>query len=150
MDKTPRVRSVVFRGWTDSYEMKILTDKRSHKFSELNVNNNVEICWFFINTKCQFRFRGTSSNDLGKDTLDHWQQIDDQSKMMWSWPTPGAKFINHDENNLKIKSNSKISENFVLIKIKILHVDQLILQKPIHMRRKWSIKNEWIEENINP
>ena len=149
MDKTPRVRSVVFRGWTDSYEIKILTDKRSHKFSELNLNNNVEVCWFFINSKCQFRFRGSSSFDQGNDTLDHWNQIDDQSKIMWSWPTPGAISINNDENNLKIKSNSKISENFVLIKIKILHVDQLILQKPIHMRRQWSINKEWIEENSN-
>ena len=32
LDNSPRVRTVVFRGWTDSYEMKILTDKRSQKF----------------------------------------------------------------------------------------------------------------------
>ena len=107
MYKTPRVRIVVFRGLTDSYEMKILTDIRSHKFSELNVNNNVEICWFFMNSKCQFRFRGSSSFDQGNDTLDHWNQIDDQSKMMWSWPTPGAKFINHDEKQLKNKKQFK-------------------------------------------
>ena len=32
IDNTPRVRTVVFRGWTDSYEMEIYTDKRSQKY----------------------------------------------------------------------------------------------------------------------
>ena len=29
IDTTPRVRTVVFRGWSESYEMEIYTDKRS-------------------------------------------------------------------------------------------------------------------------
>ena len=44
IDNKPRVRTVVFRGWTKSYEMEIYTDKRSQKYHELNLNNNVEIC----------------------------------------------------------------------------------------------------------
>ncbi|WP_257473328.1 hypothetical protein [Prochlorococcus marinus] len=31
-DSRPRLRTVVFRGWTDSYNMKIYLDKRSRKF----------------------------------------------------------------------------------------------------------------------
>ena len=31
LDNTPRVRTVVFRGWIDSFEMEILRDKRSKK-----------------------------------------------------------------------------------------------------------------------
>ena len=50
-DNTPRVRTVVFRGWSDSYEMKILTDKRSQKYHELELNSNVEICWLFPKIK---------------------------------------------------------------------------------------------------
>ncbi len=41
LDNFPRVRTVVCRGWTDSYEMKILTDKRSQKHFELESNNKV-------------------------------------------------------------------------------------------------------------
>ena len=67
-DNTPRVRTVVFRGWTDSFEMIIFTDKRSQKVGELELNNNVEICWLFPKSKCQFRFRGNSKIDLGKDS----------------------------------------------------------------------------------
>ena len=44
LDNTPRVRTVVFRGWSDTYEMKILPDKISQKIQELDLNNNVEIC----------------------------------------------------------------------------------------------------------
>ena len=69
IDNTPRVRSVVFRGWSESYEMEIYTDKRSQKYHELDLNNNVEICWLFSIAKCQFRFRGTSRIDLGKEVL---------------------------------------------------------------------------------
>ena len=49
IDNNPRVRTVVFRGWSKSYEMEIYTDKRSQKCDELNFNNNVEICWLFQN-----------------------------------------------------------------------------------------------------
>ena len=48
IDNTPRVRTVVFRGWSESYEMEIYTDKRSQKYHELNLNNNVEVCCFFL------------------------------------------------------------------------------------------------------
>ena len=71
IDNTPRVRTVVFRGWSRYYEMEILTDKRSQKFNELDLNNNVEICWLFSKAKCQFRLRGKSTIDEGEDTIRH-------------------------------------------------------------------------------
>ena len=91
-DNTPRVRTVVFRGWSDSYDMEIFSDKRSEKYNELDLNNNVEICWFFPRCKSQFRFRGTSKFDFGKEKLRHWQKLDDKTKSMWSWPKPGDIF----------------------------------------------------------
>ena len=88
-NNTPRVRTVVFRGWSDIYEMKILTDKRSQKYNELETNNNVEICWLFPKSRCQFRFRGKSINVMENETVDHWENLDDKAKLMWNWPTPG-------------------------------------------------------------
>tara|TARA_B100000579_G_C22014171_1_gene480923 strand:- start:177 stop:392 length:216 start_codon:yes stop_codon:yes gene_type:complete len=41
IDNFTRVRTYFFRGWTDSYELKILTDKRSQKHFELESNNKV-------------------------------------------------------------------------------------------------------------
>ena len=150
IDNTPRVRTVVFRGWTDSYEMEIYTDKRSQKYYELNLNNNVEICWFFFNSKCQFRFRGTSRIDDKKDKFRHWDQLSKKSKSMWSWPMPGDQYVYCDKEDISLLKTEYISNNFSLLKIDITHVDQLLLDKPIHRRRRWILKKSWIEERINP
>mgnify|MGYP001262500383 CR=1 FL=1 len=92
VDNTPRVRTVVFRGWSESFEMKIYTDKRSQKYQELSLNNNVEICWLFSGSRCQFRLRGTSRIELNKDCISHWEQLNEDSKSMWGWPNPGEHF----------------------------------------------------------
>jgi len=150
IDNTPRVRTVVFRGWSKTYEMEILTDKRSQKINELDLNNNVEICWFFSKAKCQFRLRGKSSLDEGKDTSRHWEQLTESSKSMWSWPSPGKSFVSISKNDLESDKNIGMPDNFSLLKIKVNHVDHLTLNKPIHIRKRWILKDEWIEERINP
>ena len=149
LDNTPRVRTVVFRGWSNSYEMKILTDKRSQKIHELESNNKVEVCWLFPKSKCQFRFRGTSTIDSSNETFSHWEQLDDEAKSMWCWPNPGEQFVQANKNKYFGKSQT-ISDNFTLLKIEIIKVDQLILLKPIHIRKRWIKRNNWIEERINP
>ena len=150
IDNTPRVRTVVFRGWSKSYEMEILTDKRSQKFNELDLNNNVEICWLFSKAKCQFRLRGNSTIDLGKDTFLHWEKLSEYSKSMWRWPSPGDIFNSKSKNDLNSIKNLTMPDNFSLLKIKVNYVDQLTLNKPMHIRKRWILKDEWIEERVNP
>jgi len=150
LDNTPRVRTVVFRGWSETYEMKIYTDKRSQKYSELELNNNVEICWLFSKAKCQFRFRGTSKIELGKDKLLHWNELNEKVKSMWSWPSPGENYIFDTKYNFSRRTKGDSSHNFSLLKIYINEVDQLLLHKPIHTRRRWTRINEWVEKRINP
>ncbi len=150
VDNTPRVRTVVFRGWSESYEMQIYTDNRSKKCHELALNNNVEICWFFSESKCQFRFRGTARMDLDNEKFRHWEQLSENSKSMWNWPFPGDNYIFEQNKNLSDKKEDEISINFAVLKIDISQVDQLLLAKPIHIRRRWILENKWMEERINP
>ena len=150
IDKSPRVRTVVFRGWSKNYEMEIYTDKRSQKYHELDLNNEVEICWVFSKAKCQFRFRGTSLFYLDKDHLRHWQKLSNKSKSMWMWPCPGEPFKFDQTNKFSVNTNEDISNNFAVLKIDITYVDQLLLHKPIHTRRNWIRKKNWIENRINP
>lgn len=147
LDQTPRVRTVVFRGWSDLSEMEILTDKRSQKYYELESNNKVEVCWLFSTSKCQFRFSGTCNIILGMDSYYHWEKLNSQSRSMWGWPNPSEKFI---YNKTVKEYDIGFPENFVLLRINIDKVDQLILNKPIHFRRRWIKKRVWIEERINP
>lgn len=150
IDNTPRVRTVVFRGWSESFEMEIFTDKRSQKHHELALNNNVEICWIFSICNCQYRFRGTSKIELGKQNLNHWKQLNEKSRLMWGWPKPGERLVDDQKKDLPVKTKEELSVNFALLKIDITFVDQLLLSKPIHIRRRWIRKDEWIEERINP
>ena len=150
IDNKPRVRTVVFRGWSENYEMEIYIDKRSQKYQELDLNNNVEVCWVFSRSKCQFRFRGTSKIDFGNDAIGHWNQLSDKSKSMWHWPNPGEHFVLNIKNDFSVETLENVSDNFILLKIDISYVDKLLLNKPIHIRRKWVREKEWIEERINP
>ena len=150
IDNTPRVRTVVFRGWSKSYEMEIYTDKRSEKFNELDLNNKVEICWLFFKSKCQFRFRGTSRIYMGKECLPNWNQLNKKSKSMWGWPRPGDKYDIDNKGIYSEKTKVDLRDNFAVLKIEISYVDQLLLIKPMHIRRRWVKEQEWLEERINP
>ena len=49
---------------------------------------------------------------------------------MWGWQTPGDVFIQNQSKNL-VSENLNIFKNFVLLKLNIHHVDQLLLKKDI-------------------
>ncbi|MEB3170063.1 MAG: pyridoxamine 5'-phosphate oxidase family protein, partial [Synechococcaceae cyanobacterium] len=57
-DGTPRVRTLVFRGWADAAALDLLTDGRSAKPTELRHQNAVELCWLLPRARSQFRLRG--------------------------------------------------------------------------------------------
>tara|TARA_Y100001968_G_scaffold253604_1_gene239299 strand:- start:224 stop:433 length:210 start_codon:yes stop_codon:yes gene_type:complete len=69
---------------------------------------------------------------------------------MWSWLSPGDYLEIDQAEDLSVHAKEDLSNDFSLLKIKITHVDQLILHKTIHIRKRWILKNEWIEECINP
>ena len=54
-DGTPRVRTLVFRGWADGAALDLLTDGRSAKPAELRHQPAVELCWLLPKARCQFR-----------------------------------------------------------------------------------------------
>ena len=87
---------------------------------------------------------------MGKDKLRHWEKLNEESKTIWSWPTPGDFCGFDQEKNLSVKKKEDPFDNFALLKIEINQVDHLVIKKPIHIRRRWIRKNEWLEELINP
>ena len=150
IDNSPRVRTVVFRGWSEKYEMEIFTDQRSEKFKELEKNNKVEICWFFPKAKCQFRFKGIAKIYQEEEAFKFWQDLSPHSRSLWAWPLPGAEYDSNSSYPLEIKDGLSKNENFVLLKIDIFEVDQLLLKKPIHIRKRWVKKGGWNEKRITP
>ena len=52
-DGSPRVRTLVFRGWFDNDTLELLTDQRSAKVSELQHDPRHEVCWLLPKARCQ-------------------------------------------------------------------------------------------------
>nr|WP_265264241.1 pyridoxamine 5'-phosphate oxidase family protein [Spirulina subsalsa] len=60
-DGYPANRTVVFRGFTpQGNALKIITDSRSEKFQQLHHSPWGEICWYFSQTREQFRLFGSN------------------------------------------------------------------------------------------
>lgn len=106
----PRCRTVVFRGFLhemgqekneDGYVMKMITDLRSHKVSEVTTKtlssslpnqNNVELVWWFSKSSEQYRIRGKL--EFIGDAKSHTTK-DENSTMTPTLPLPDdgdAKF----------------------------------------------------------
>tara|TARA_Y100000589_G_scaffold286777_1_gene287102 strand:- start:265 stop:813 length:549 start_codon:yes stop_codon:yes gene_type:complete len=143
----PRVRTVVFRGWLDNCTMLIYTDKRSQKYIDLEINNNIEVLWLFFKTKSQYRFKG-KVYEL-EDNDQYWNDLFDRSKEQWFWPSPGKKT---DQKHIISSMGNTFEKpnNFSVLKIKINEVDLLKLEKPLHKRYIWKKTNNWKCIEVNP
>ena len=143
----PRVRTVVFRGWLDQSTMLIYTDKRSDKYADLEINNNIEVLWLFFKTKSQYRFKGKVF-EL-EDNDKYWDNLLDRSKNQWFWPTPGKK-IDKKIDTSTIDNILSKPDNFSVLKINVNEVELLKLEKTFHKRYLWRKFDNWKCTEINP
>ena len=69
-DGSPANRTVVFRGFTEnSSQLCMVTDLRSEKLAEIALQPMGEACWYFTNTREQFRLRGELTADGASDSV---------------------------------------------------------------------------------
>lgn len=115
----PRCRTVVFRGFQpirdnqstdDSYIMKMITDARSSKVSEVGMDtftssswekNTVELVWWFSQSSEQYRIRGKLqyiSDDESQDPflrrarIEQWGNLSESAREQFFWDKPGIPF----------------------------------------------------------
>ena len=78
-DGTPRVRTLVFRGWSAPAVLDLFTDGRSDKASELRNLPDAEICWLLPRARSQFRLRSRFCQLPAAELLiqrqHHWQSL---------------------------------------------------------------------------
>ena len=145
-DNLPRVRTVVFRGWSEAHSMLIFTDRRSDKINDININNNVELLWLFLKSKCQYRFKGEAYEI--KENKKFWDDLSENSKATWFWPNPGEKLSKRSDYDTPKKLEKP--ETFTVLEVKINYVELLKLERPIHKRCSWSKINDWKRIELNP
>ncbi|MEB3171998.1 MAG: pyridoxamine 5'-phosphate oxidase family protein, partial [Synechococcaceae cyanobacterium] len=78
-DGTPRVRTLVFRGWAGASQFDLLTDGRSAKAADLRAQPALELCWLLLRARCQFRLRGAvlalPAEQEQAERERHWQAL---------------------------------------------------------------------------
>ncbi len=153
-DGTPRVRTLVFRGWSAAGELELLTDVRSDKPSELLSQPRVELCWLFRKAREQFRLRGTavlvSAEQEPEALLDHWQRLTASGRMVWAWPSPGEPFHSEGPWPQEVADHEPVSPHLLIMRIALDRVEQLDLKPHPHLRRCWELRSGWREQRLNP
>lgn len=153
-DGTPRVRTLVFRGWGAPAALDLLSDGRSAKAAELAAQPAVELCWLLPRARAQFRLRGRvealAAEQLARERLRHWQALSPSGRALWGWPAPGAPLEAGAPFPAALADDTPLPEHLLLLRIALAQVELLELTGHPHQRRRWRLDTGWREEALNP
>ncbi len=158
----PSNRTVVFRGFLEkTNQLQIVTDTRSSKIKDIQHQPWCEICWYFSQTREQFRLSGnitlvnqeTEDKRLQEARHTLWGKLSTEAKQQFNWPSPGQPIEPIEENFCKQLSfiESPVS-NFCLLLLEPEQVDHLELRGKPHHRQiyYWNEQKNWITQSVNP
>ena len=159
-DGSPANRTVVFRGFVENTnQLKIITDTRSQKVRQIERNPSGEACWYFPKTREQFRFSGkltlitASSSDpiLSSERRNTWQDISDNARSQFFWPSPGQSRADASEFAPPEVFPEEPPAEFCLLLLEPEHVDRLELRgEPQNRYLYWREENNWLTQAVNP
>ncbi len=102
----PANRTVVFRGFYggqpgDTNALTFVTDARSTKVKDITHSPWGELCWYFTQTREQFRLSGaillvtadTADPALLQARQDRWESLSEAGRQSFHWPSPGMPRI---------------------------------------------------------
>ena len=149
-DGTPRVRTLVFRGWSGADQLELYTDGRSSKTSELNHQPQVELCWLLRKARQQYRLRGTTAGIAPRDGDAQWRSLSPSGRALWGWPQPGQPFDSEASFLPELPEDTPIPDHFLVMQISIQQVELLDLNHHPHQRLRWRLADGWQEQRLNP
>ena len=153
-DGTPRVRTLVFRGWAGPAALDLLTDARSAKPAELALQPAVELCWLLPRSRSQFRLRGQLQELPAELEIQerqrHWQALTPGGRAVWGWPSPGEPLDREAAFPRELADGAPLPEHVQLLRIALSQVELLELTAHPHRRRRWRLETAWLEEPLNP
>jgi PPOX class probable FMN-dependent enzyme len=161
-DGTPANRTVVFRGFLDdTNQLKIITDSRSQKAEQINYQSWGEACWYFPNTREQFRLAGQliligadhSNPLLQKARQITWQDLSDSARLQFAWPHPGeVRAKNDGDFSPPPPEPDQPLPNFCLLLLDPVQVDHLELRGEPQNRCLYqkNPSHDWLQQAVNP
>ncbi|MBG1257804.1 Npun_F5749 family FMN-dependent PPOX-type flavoprotein [Nostoc commune] len=158
----PANRTLVFRGFLeDTNQLKFITDTRSAKADQIQQQPWAEVCWYFPNTREQFRITGcltlVSSDDSDQDLqparITMWQELSDAARLQFAWPHPGKPRVKEAEAFEPPAPDAvQPGPNFCLLLLDPVQVDHLELRG--EPQNRWLYRRddqqEWSSQEINP
>ncbi|BAZ52947.1 pyridoxamine 5'-phosphate oxidase-related FMN-binding protein [Nostoc sp. NIES-4103] len=161
LNNRPANRTVVFRGFLqDTNQLKFVTDSRSEKAEQIQQQPWAEICWYFPNTREQFRINGyltlvASDNhpNLQPARKTSWQELSDAGRIQFAWPHPGKPRDAAPEAFAPPPPNpTQPLPNFCLLLLDPVQVDHLELRGEPQNRRIYQRdeNQQWSSQEVNP
>lgn len=162
-DKTPANRTVVFRGFlNETNHLIFISDLRSEKTRQVQMQPDAEACWYFTKTREQFRLSGkltlvTNEEDnsaLSKARHQIWQNISDNARIQFTWPHPKKQKEGTTEFEKAALDKEEPAAFFTLLLLTVDSVDHLELrgdpQNRTLYQRNQSDLQAWDMESVNP
>jgi PPOX class probable FMN-dependent enzyme len=160
-DGRPANRTVVFRGFLeDTDQLKFVTDARSQKVEQILHQPWAEACWYFPETREQFRIAGGLTlvkADYPDTTLQQarqttWQQLSDAARLQFTWPHSGKPRADAAAFELPSPDTNEPLPHFCLLLLEPMQVDHLELRgEPQNRSIYWRNSNlTWSFQAINP
>ncbi|MDZ7993738.1 MAG: Npun_F5749 family FMN-dependent PPOX-type flavoprotein [Nostoc sp. EfeVER01] len=158
----PANRTLVFRGFLeDTNQLKFITDNRSAKADQIQQQPWAEVCWYFPNTREQFRITGCLTLVSGDDydqnlqpvRIAMWQELSEAARLQFAWPHPGKLRVDNPEAFAPPAPEPvQPVPNFCLLLLDPVQVDHLELRGEPQNRCLYhrNEQQEWSSQAINP
>ncbi|WP_165245698.1 Npun_F5749 family FMN-dependent PPOX-type flavoprotein [Paludisphaera soli] len=160
-DGRPAIRTVVFRGFLDdTRQLAFSTDGRSAKRAEIAANPGGAVCWYFPETREQFRVTGllslvdasTPDPALREARADLWAELSDETRTTFTWPSPGeARDVGRPFPSTPPNRAEPVA-SFCLMILTATEVDHLELHSSPHHRWQFEAdaQGRWSGREVNP
>lgn len=157
----PANRTVVFRGFLPGSDaLTFVTDARSQKVAHAAADPHCEVCWYFSETRVQFRIAGRlqviseseSEEKLLRYRRDAWDALSDKTKQQFYWPEPRTLRQAEKASEEISRDTQKVPESFCLCLLQPEFVDYLDLNEWPHRRTLFSRQHsgKWTRQEVNP
>lgn len=155
LDGRPANRTLTFRFFLDDDRLLFTADRRTEKMAQLAANPWTEACWYFPESRVQFRLLGklrqeNADNDaLRLAQARTWRERTGLSRQSFGWPASGAPRA--PAGAFETREPAEPPDSFCMLALDPEQVDVLDLAQQPHDRRIHYLKNgAWSEARINP
>lgn len=155
-DGRPANRTLTFRFFLDDGRLLFTADTRTEKMIQLAANPWAEACWYFTESRMQFRLLGTlqpttgsTDEELVSARLRTWRERSGESRQSFTWPNAGEPLAARESFSKEVSELPP--ENFALLLLAPERVDVLDLAPSPHAREVHTLEQgEWRSLAVNP